>query len=300
MLDRLLTYRWHLERLRKKLTSHIELSRQLSSSGGDAGAATLRIATLVKVLSTSEYSAVVWCRSAHTRLIDPTFNNTLRIFTGCLHPTPADNLPIHTSNQPAELCRNGATLSLARHAIEPGQLLHSVLTSPSSADAQRLKSRHPFVPATQHLICSSENIRVAHWADHQSNAELADSPTWVHIFIPDTSTHPPGMTLPRRAWVNLTTSAPASGVSTHVCTNRVWPSQWPVVSGGQKNKPSSMSYIDIPMDCTAWRFWMMRQSNGCSTPAVRSCAAKQWLEQQAQKKNPSFSVDCMYQLAFTL
>ena len=37
------------------------------------------------------------------------------------------------------------------------------------------------------------------------------------------------------------------------------------------------------MDCTAWRFWTMRQSNGCSTPVPRSSAAKQWLEQLVQK-----------------
>ena len=38
------------------------------------------------------------------------------------------------------------------------------------------------------------------------------------------------------------------------------------------------------MDCTAWRFWTMRQSNDCSTPAQRWSTAKQWLEQLAQKK----------------
>jgi len=31
---------------------------------------------------------------------------------------------------PAELCRNGATLSLARRAMEPGHLLRSALTCP--------------------------------------------------------------------------------------------------------------------------------------------------------------------------
>jgi len=42
--------------------------------------------------------------------------------------------------------------------------------------------------------------------------------------------------------------------------------------------------IDLPTDCTAWRLWTVRQSNGCSTPAPRSSAAKQWFEQLAQKK----------------
>jgi len=41
------------------------------------------------------------------------------------------------------------------------------------------------------------------WADYQWNAERTDSPTRLRIFIPDTGTHPPGMTLPGRAWVQL-------------------------------------------------------------------------------------------------
>jgi len=89
--------------------------------------------------------------------------------------------------------------------MEPGHVLHSALTRPSSADARLLKSRHPFVPATQQLISLSNNnnIRAAQWADHQWNAEWADNLTRLRILIPDTGTHPPGMTLPRRACVQL-------------------------------------------------------------------------------------------------
>jgi len=121
-----------------------------------------------------------------------------------MRPTPADNLPTLAAIQPAELRRNVATLSLGRRAMEPGHLLHSALTRPSSANARRLKSRHPFVPAAQ-LICSSDNniIRAAQWADHQWNVGWADNPTKLRILIPDTGTHPPEMTLPRRTWVWL-------------------------------------------------------------------------------------------------
>jgi len=112
------------------------------------------------VHSTAEYCAPVWCRSVHTRLIDPAVNDALRIVTGCLRLTPADNLPILAGIQPAELRRHGATLSLARHAMEPGHLLHSALNRPSNADARRLKSRHPFVPASQQLINSSDNNNI--------------------------------------------------------------------------------------------------------------------------------------------
>ena len=74
---------------------------------------------------------------------------------------------------------------------------------PSSAVARRVKSRHPFVPAAQQLISFSDNIRAAQWVDHQRNAEWADKYTRLRILIPDTGTHTPGMTLPRRAFVWL-------------------------------------------------------------------------------------------------
>jgi len=97
--------------------------RRLAGSGWSAGAVTLQTATFALVLSTAEYCAPVWCRSAHTRLIDSAINDALRIVTGCLRPTPADNLPILAGIQPAELRRKEAPLSLARRAMEPGHLL---------------------------------------------------------------------------------------------------------------------------------------------------------------------------------
>ena len=72
-------------------------------SGWGAGAKTLRIATLSLVYSTAEYCAPVWCRSAHTRLINSVLNDALRIVTGCLRPTLTDHLPVLSGIQPAEL-----------------------------------------------------------------------------------------------------------------------------------------------------------------------------------------------------
>jgi len=80
----------------------------------------LRTATLALVHSTAEYCTPAWCCSAHTRLTDPVINDALRIVTGCLHPTPAGNLPILAGIRPAELRRKGALLSLVRRAMEPG------------------------------------------------------------------------------------------------------------------------------------------------------------------------------------
>jgi len=79
--------------------------RQLAGSGWGARATTLRTATLDLVHSRAEYYAPFWCRSAHTRLIDPAINDALLILTGCLRPTLADNLPIFAGIQPVGLRR---------------------------------------------------------------------------------------------------------------------------------------------------------------------------------------------------
>jgi len=74
--------------------------------------------------SIAEYCAPVWCRSAHTRLIDSAINDFLRIVTGCLRPIPTDNLPILVGIQSAEIRCSGVTLSLARRCMEPRHLIH--------------------------------------------------------------------------------------------------------------------------------------------------------------------------------
>ena len=152
-LDRSLTFRHHLVALCKKLSSRVTLLRRLVGSGWGAGAKTLRIATLFLVHSTAEYCAPVWCRSAHTRLIDSVLNDALRIDTGCLRPTPTDHLPVLSGIQPAELCRMGATLSLAyRGSLDPDHILYGLLSGSSDTRQVRLRSRRPFVSAARNLL----------------------------------------------------------------------------------------------------------------------------------------------------
>ena len=131
-----------------------------------------------------------------SNLIEPAINDALRIVTGCLRPTPVDNLPILTGIRPAELRLSGATLSLARRAMKVGHLLLSALTCPPSAKARGLVSRHAFVPAAQQLISISvnNNIRAAHCGSPME-CGVGGQPAC----IPDTGTHPPGMALPRWA-----------------------------------------------------------------------------------------------------
>ena len=92
-LDRSLTFRHHFEALRKKLFIQVALLRRLAGSAWGVGAKTLCISALFLVYFTAKNCAPVWCRSTHTCLIDSILNDALRIFTGCLRPTPTEHLP---------------------------------------------------------------------------------------------------------------------------------------------------------------------------------------------------------------
>ena len=140
-LVRSLTFCHHLVALRKKFSSRVTLLRQLVRSGWGAGAKTLRIATLSPVYSTAEYCAPVWCRSAHTRLIDSILNDAMRIVIGCLRPTLTDHLSVLLGIQSAELCRMGASLSLAhRGSLDPDHILYGLLSGSSDTCKIRLRS----------------------------------------------------------------------------------------------------------------------------------------------------------------
>jgi len=177
--NRSLTYCWHLESRRKRLMSRIAHVRRFASSGWGSGATTLRTDTVALVHSTAEHCALAGCRCVHNRLIDSGNNDALRIVTGCLRPTPVDNLPILASIQTAELRRKRETLSLARRAMEPGHLLHSALTCLPCGNTRRLEFRHPFVPAAQLISSSDQNrrqrafnrgsLRLYRWFWHSKN-----------------------------------------------------------------------------------------------------------------------------------
>ena len=128
----------------------------------------MRTAALSLVYSTAEYCAPVWCRSAHTHLIDSVLNDTLHIITGCLRPTPTDYLPILAGIQPAELRQLGATLSLAyRGSLDPDHILYELFDGSPDGHRERLKSRRPFGPAAWKLLqdLTELDIHAAQWTD---------------------------------------------------------------------------------------------------------------------------------------
>jgi len=130
--------------------------------------------------------------------------------------------------------------------MEPGPLLHSALTRPSGAAARRLKSRHPFVPATQQLINFSDNnnTHAAQWADQDGTRSGRTTPQDSALqFQTPVHTHPqwPSQEEPGSG---LTASAPVSDVSAPACTNGVWPPLQPV-SVAQKTKLLTMLFSNV-------------------------------------------------------
>ena len=179
---------------------------RLVGSGWGAGAKILRIAILSLVHSTTEYCAPVWCRSAHTRLIDSVLNSGLRIVTGCLRPTPTDHLPVLSDIQPGELHQMRAKLSLAhRKSLYSDHILYGLLSGSSDTRQVRLKSRRPFVPAARNLLDNPAkiSIRAPEWTNHKWKREYCKNASRLRAFVPGTGARLVGMGLPRAAWVKL-------------------------------------------------------------------------------------------------
>ena len=223
-LDRLLTFRHHLVALRKKLSSRVTLLRRLVGSGWGAGAKTLRIATLSLVYSTAEYCAPVWCRSAHTRLIDSVLNDALRIVTGCLCPTPTDHLPVLSGIQPAELRRMGATLYLVhRGSLDPDHILYGLLSGSSDTGQVRLRSRRPFVPGARNLLdnLARLGIRASEWTNHNWKTETVKMLPGSVLLCPRPVPGLLGWAYPEQLGLSSTACGLVLGDSIRPCTNGV-------------------------------------------------------------------------------
>ena len=241
-LVKLLTFRHHLVALRKKLSSRVTLLSRLVGSGWGAGAKSLRIATLSLVYSTAEYCTPVWCRSAHTRLIDSVLNYALCIVTECLLPTPTNRLPILSDIQPAELRRLGATLSLAyRGSLDPDHILYNLLSGSSDTGQVILRSRRPFVPAARNLLnnLARLGIRASEWTNHKCKTAYCESASRLRAFVPETVASLLGWAYPKQLGLSSTGCGLVLGDSIRPCTNGV-SLLHRIASVAPLNKPQTM------------------------------------------------------------
>ena len=192
--------------------------------GWGAGAKTLCIATLSLVYSTAEYCAPVWCRSAHTHVIDSVLNNALCIVTGYLHPTPTDHLPVLSGIQPAELCQLGATLSLGqRRSLDPDHILCGFLSGSSDTHQVRLRYRCPFVSAARNLLdnLARLGIRASEWTNYKWKTEYCENASRLRVFVPRPMPGLLGWAYPEQLELSPTTCKLVLSDSIRPCTNGV-------------------------------------------------------------------------------
>ena len=117
-----------------------------------------------------------------------------------------DHLPILSGIQPAELCRMGATLSLAHCGfLDPDYILYGLLSGSSDIHQVRLRSKCLFVPAAQNFLdnLARLGIHASEWKNHKRKAEYCKNASRLHAFVPGTGAKPVGMDLSPEAWVKF-------------------------------------------------------------------------------------------------
>ena len=117
-----------------------------------------------------------------------------------------NHLPVLSGIQPAELCRMGATLSLAYcGSLDPDHILYGLLNGSSDTHQVRLRSRRLFVPDTQNLLDNFARlgIRASEWTNHKWKTKYCENASRLCGFVPQIGARPVGMGLPREAWVKL-------------------------------------------------------------------------------------------------
>ena len=162
--------------------------------------------------------------------------------TGCLRPTPVDNLPILAGIEPAELLRKWATLPLSRRAMKSH---HAPLISHPFTGWERSASqiKKPIFTSrtTTHQFIWRRQQSAALWAYHRKNVDWSAWRAIRNSVLSSLTSAPifPEWPCQEQSGSGLTAYAQVSDVSASACTNGVWP-LLRLASVGQKNKPWTM------------------------------------------------------------
>uniref|UniRef100_A0A803SZ68 Reverse transcriptase domain-containing protein n=1 Tax=Anolis carolinensis TaxID=28377 RepID=A0A803SZ68_ANOCA len=165
-LDRTLTYRKHCMNTKHKVAARNNILRKLTGSAWGADPQVIRTSALALSFSTAEYACPVWHKSAHAKQVDIALNETCRIITGCLKPTPVDKLyklaGIAPPDVRQEVAANGERKKVKHCESHP---LHGYHPPPT-----RLKSRKGFMRTTTPLDGPPTTARVSLWAAKPGNS----------------------------------------------------------------------------------------------------------------------------------
>ncbi|KAK9687439.1 hypothetical protein QE152_g36274 [Popillia japonica] len=178
-LDRTLSFRQHCINTTGKVSARNNILRKLTGAAWGAQPETLRSSALAVCVSTVEYAAPVWIASAHAKHVDVAINETARIVTSCLKPTPVNSLyPLISVAPPSVRRVVMSDISLPRRAAatdaertkqetDARHRLHQ-----QEPAGRRLRSRKSFMARSYTLEGSIENNRVTRWIQQLATREL--------------------------------------------------------------------------------------------------------------------------------
>ena len=191
-LDRTLSYKEHVNKLRKKVIPRTNLLRKLASTKWGTDAKTLKQTALAVCYSTAEYCAPVWARSNHAYKIDFELNKACRIITGTLKPTPVPAIYNLASIAPPHIRRNtAASYEKLKQLNDPGHPLFG-----HQAPKQRLKSRNSFARVEAPSAESISSHRLETWKNGEQPHNIKSIPS-------PSEDLPRGSSLQRNLWVAL-------------------------------------------------------------------------------------------------
>ncbi|CAG7722238.1 unnamed protein product [Allacma fusca] len=159
-LDRSLTYKRHCEATKMKVAARTNIIRKLAGSSWGAKPQVMRASALALCYSVGEYACPVWSRSAHASKVDIPLNEACRLVTGCLRPTPLNNLyELSGIAPPAVRCEVASMVEKTKMLKNP---LHPMYGYEELAET-RLRSRHSFMKTVEELKDTPSTDRCRIW-----------------------------------------------------------------------------------------------------------------------------------------
>ncbi|UYV82729.1 hypothetical protein LAZ67_22000685 [Cordylochernes scorpioides] len=215
-LDRTLTFKTHLTKLKGKLSSRNNILHKLAGSSWGSDANTLRTSALALIFSTAEYCA-------------PGFAN-LQESTGFQFLLTSLRLS-YAERKPPRKC--------TKNLDSPDLEINPILQSPPK---HRLKSRNPIWSRGNQLLSQNFNISEA-WTNSWISSDIPNK-----NLITSPSVKIPGFSLPRREWVLLNRFRTGQGRCAELM--KLW--GYTKDPNCACNVPQSMSHILD--DCPLYKF----------------------------------------------
>ncbi|KAK9686949.1 hypothetical protein QE152_g36823 [Popillia japonica] len=150
-----------------KVKARNNILRKLTGTAWGAQPETLKSSALALCVSTAEYAAQVWAASAHAKRVDVAINETARIVTGCLKPTPVISLYPLIGVAPPSVRRAAAKdAERTKQETDARHPLHQ-----HEPAGRRLRSRKSFMARLHIVEGSIENNRVTRWTQQLTTRE---------------------------------------------------------------------------------------------------------------------------------